>query len=529
MNGPERLGFPESRAEGDRSLLEVSDLNVSYGRTRALIDANLIIKAGEIHAVIGENGCGKSTLVKTISGIVRPSSGTLKWKQTSTIFKGPRAAQAAGVVTVFQETLVADEMSVLDNLCLGTDGTFRHGLGRQISRLMGRKHLDELGLHEVGLDAPLWQLPLSRRHLVAIARALMRSWSLLILDEATAALDVSDSRRLFGIIRKAKTNGRSILYISHRMDEIEDLADNVTVLRSGRAVGLLARKDVTRRAMLDLMSPPTLATRALVDRKLSEISEHPSHTQDIVFRATDVKLESHAEPLNLDIVRGEVIGLAGLEGHGQVGFLRCLAGWQKPQAGRLVLMVVPDRSTEIKSSQQMLAHSVAYVPGDRKREGIFASLSVLDNLMLPSLGKFSTAGIIALSKVGQRAADLIERMKVKPPVLGATIENLSGGNQQKVVVGRWIATGASVLLLEDPMRGVDVTSKAEIVGVLSRLVDDGATLVFLSTEVEELVDICHRVVVFRDQTIFRVINRTELTTQAIVSAMLGHVDHVQSQ
>jgi ABC-type sugar transport system ATPase subunit len=504
----------------EQPLLEVSDLHVSYGETRALIGASLAVGPGEVHALIGENGCGKSTLVKTISGIVRPGSGGLRWHGESMSFRRPRDAQSAGIMTVFQETLIADELSVLDNLCLGLDGIFRAGMKKASAADAARAQLDKLGLVDVGLNEPLWRLPLSRRHLVAIARALMRPWELLILDEATSALDIEDREHLFAVVRENAANGRGVLYISHRMDEIENLAAKVTVLRSGETVGVMARDEMSREKILRIMSPPSRAERERVDE--ARQAGPARGAQKAVLRTVDLQLAGSAAPINIELAQGEVLGLAGLEGHGQVTFLRCLAGWQRPHAGTVTVDTAgSSQPSQIIGPRQALRHGVAYVPGDRKREGIFGALSVLDNLMLPSLSRFARGGVLNLAKEREAAAALADRLKVKTASLTTAIESLSGGNQQKVVVGRWIAIAPRILLLEDPMRGVDVTSKAEIMRVLSELVAEGVSLMFLSTEVEELVDFCDRVLVFREQSVTEVILRTGLTEESVVSAMLG--------
>ncbi|MCW2847439.1 MAG: hypothetical protein JWR90_1413 [Marmoricola sp.] len=500
------------------TLLEVSDLNVSYGQTRALVDASIVVRRGEVHALIGENGCGKSTLVKTISGIVRPGSGTLTWQGEAASLRRPRDAQRRGIVTVFQETLVADELSVLDNLCLGQGGTFRRGQGRAEAERAATKQMSRLGLGDLDLSQPMWRLPLSRRHLVAIGRALMRPWDLLLLDEATSALDIEDRERLFTVIREGAAEGRGILYISHRLDEIETLADTVTVLRSGRIAGVLDRSVMSRSEIVRLMSPPSRAVRERVDRAASAA---PSAGTP-VLRVEGARLDAAGRAFDLEIAAGEILGLAGLEGHGHARFLRCLAGWDSLHAGT-VTAIDPDSgtSTPIRNATNANKAQVAYVPGDRKREGIFAASSVEDNLTLPALRRFSRMGLLDLGRMRTAASELSERMRLVAASPQVAIETLSGGNQQKVVLGRWIATSPRVLLLDDPMRGVDVNSKADIMSVLSELVAEGVSLVLLSTEVEELVDVCHRVAVFREQSLHQLLPREALDEETVVAAMLG--------
>jgi ABC-type sugar transport system ATPase subunit len=502
---------------GGPMLLEVSGLHVSYGQTKALVDASLAVRRGEVHALIGENGCGKSTLVKTISGIVRPGSGTIRWQGEETSLRRPREAQTKGIVTVFQETLVADELSVLDNLCLGQGGTFRQGLRRSEAERSAVEQMGRLGLADLDLDQPMWRLPLSRRHLVAIGRALMRPWDLLLLDEATSALDIEDRERLFTVIRDGAAQGRGVLYISHRLDEIETLADKVTVLRSGRTVGVLDKTTMSRQEIVKLMSPPTRAVRERVDRSATtaETSSTP------VLAVEGAKLSDSAEPFDLVVSSGEILGLAGLEGHGHARFLRCLAGWESLSDGKVTALDSRGDSATIRTAADASRAGIAYVPGDRKREGIFAALSVEDNFTLPTLRRFAKMGLLDLGRMRAAAAELSTRMRLVAAGPDVAIETLSGGNQQKVVLGRWIASQPRVLLLDDPMRGVDVNSKADIMAVLSQLVTEGVSLVLLSTEVEELVDVCHRVAVFREQTLQDVLPRTDLDEETVVAAMLG--------
>jgi ABC-type sugar transport system ATPase subunit len=378
--------------------------------------------------------------------------------------------------------------------------------------------MSRLGLGDLDLSQPMWRLPLSRRHLVAIGRALTRPWELLLLDEATSALDIEDRERLFTVIREGAAEGRGILYISHRLDEIETLADTVTVLRSGRSVGVLDRSSMSRQEIVRLMSPPTRAARERVDRAAAAA---PS-TGAPVLRVQGARLDPAGRPFDLEIEAGEILGLAGLEGHGHARFLRCLAGWESLEAGTVT---APDPATgearTIRTAMDASRSQVAYVPGDRKREGIFAASSVEDNLTLPALRRYSRLGFLDLGRVRAAAAELSERMRLVAAGPQVAIETLSGGNQQKVVLGRWIATAPRVLLLDDPMRGVDVNSKADIMAVLSELVAEGVSLVLLSTEVEELVDVCHRVAVFREQSLHELLPQEALHEETVVAAMLG--------
>jgi ABC-type sugar transport system ATPase subunit len=340
---------------------------------------------------------------------------------------------------------------------------------------------------------------------------------LLLLDEATSSLDIEDRQRLFTVIREGAAEGRGVLYISHRLDEIETLADTVTVLRSGRTVGVLNRASMSRQEIVRLMSPPTRAVRARVDQ-VTALEQTPAAAP--VLAVHGARLTATAEPFDLSLQPGEVLGLAGLEGHGHARFLRCLAGWDSLTTGTVVAHDAGGATTIHTAADAQRSH-VSYVPGDRKREGIFAALSVEDNLTLPTLNRFAHLGMLDTKRLRTSTLKMTKRMQLVAAGPDALIETLSGGNQQKVVLGRWIASSPRVLLLDDPMRGVDVNSKADIMAVLSALVADGVALVLLSTEVEELVDVCHRVAVFREQSLFDVLARTDLDEETVVAAMLG--------
>ena len=485
------------------------------------MDCSLTLLSGEVRAVIGENGSGKSTLVKVLSGLRPPDAGTISWLgEGRSFFRTPREAQESGISTVFQETLVADDLSVVDNIVMGTDGMLRRGRPLAQERARARAILDELGLDGVSLDTPLSQLSLARRHLVAVARSLLRPWRLLILDEATSALDVEDRDRLFDIVRREVSDRRAVLFITHRLDEIALLADQVTVLRSGASIATVPVAEASRDTIVQLMAPPVKQVQERV-RQHERPQSAVATPDDAVLVATDIRLRPSAAPFSLTVGQGEVLGLAGLEGHGQADFLQTLAGWFAPNEGRVTVRDKSGAWVQIEAPSKALKHGVAYVPVDRKREGIFAALPVSDNLLLPSLYGLTRWGIIGRTRQRSLAATLMDRMHVQAPGADAAVESLSGGNQQKVLLGRWVNAAPRVLLLNDPMRGVDPNSKTDLLDVLTDLVAEGLTIVLLSTELEELVTLCGRVAVFRDQALVAVLERAQLDETQIVRAMLG--------
>ncbi|HVV94102.1 MAG TPA: ATP-binding cassette domain-containing protein [Hyphomicrobiales bacterium] len=341
---------------GGGEILRTSGLRRAFGETVALADCSFDVRLGEIHALVGENGSGKSTLIKILSGILPPDGGTLAWDGAPARFGSPREAQHAGIATVFQETLVLDQLTVRDNVVLGLDPLVRRRISAAEERRLTRTALDRLGLDLDG-ETPLARLSLAERQSVTIARALLRPWRLLILDEATSALDIGARDRLFDALRRFAAEGRAVLLISHRMDEIETLADRATVLQSGRSVATLAAAESSTERLLALMSTREEAMAVEGDLKV----EASRSLGPAVLTLTGVAVQPGAAPSDLAVRAGEIVGLAGLEGHGQVAFLECAVGLSRPAAGTVATADGP-----VASFAGAARQGVIYLPRDRK-------------------------------------------------------------------------------------------------------------------------------------------------------------------
>jgi ABC-type sugar transport system ATPase subunit len=473
------------------------------------------LRSGEIHALVGENGSGKSTLVKLLSGILHPDEGSLVVDGDDLRRIGsPAEARELGIATVLQEVLVVGSLTVLDNLWLGADGAFRTRVPESRKRTEGGAVLAQLLERPPPLDVLMETLDLATRQTCAIARALLQPHRVLILDESTSALDVSVRERLFAVLQDLRSRGVAVVFISHRMDEIEALADRATVLRSGTDVGTLENRSTFARDLLQLMTGEELDVASRT---------HPRGIPGaVVLQVNDLKLSREAGSFSAAFRAGEIVGLAGLEGHGQERFLRVLAGLDAPAEGEVARML--DGTAQPVVSQHRAAQlGIAYVPRDRRRDGIFEPLSILDNFSLPTLHRDAAAGrILTTRRRRRRFAGYVDRLDIKLAEQDDPITTLSGGNQQKVLMARWLATDPRALLLNDPTRGVDARTKGGIYALLGELASEGVAIVVLSTEIEEQLVVMDRVLVFRENQVFAKLDEGELTREALIAAFFGH-------
>jgi ABC-type sugar transport system ATPase subunit len=515
------------------SRLVIEGMSRSFGETRALTLATLRLGTGEIHSLAGENGSGKSTLIKILSGVLRPDSGRLIWEGDARQLGSPSSAQGMGISTVFQETLIVPEMTVRDNIYLGTDRLFRYG-HRGSEELAGaRQALSDLGLDGLDLDRPMWTLSLAERQLTTVARAIIRPWRLLILDEATSALDSRQRDRLFDYLRLARSQGKSVLFTSHRMDEVLGLADQITVLRQGRTVATMAVSEASRSGILGHMSGRVDVDAFAADVTGADVPTGPrragarqqSPAPQPILRAEELTLRAASKPISMEIRAGQILGLAGLEGQGQVEFVECLCGLRRPAAGHSLAVGDNGESRTVRSYAGANRLGIRYVPRDRRHEGLFGPLSVFDNFAVTLWGKFNWLGVLRRQEVRKRFEDFAVSSRLVSASPRRPISNLSGGNQQKILLGRWIAMRPRVLVLNDPLRGVDVNTKEELYGLLRRLAADGVAIIFLSTEIVELLTLTDQIAVFHEGSLVAMLPTETSSDTDVVAAMFGDDQH----
>jgi ABC-type sugar transport system ATPase subunit len=499
--------------------LRVEHLAKRFGSTEALRDCTFELLHGEVHAILGENGSGKSTLVKILAGVHRPDSGLLELEgEPQNRIPTPQASMRAGIVTVFQEVLVVPQRTVLDNVWLGADGLVRKCARPAEKRERATAVLAELLGEVPRLDEPAVTLPLSVRQACCIARALVRDPKVLILDESTSALDVATRDNVFKIVGRLRSEGRSVIFISHRMDEIEEIGDRVTVLRSGVSVATRLRGTATSRDLVELMTgQEQLVTERRVDDDSGRIGK-------VVLKTRGIRLHRDGTPIDIEVRAGELVGLAGLEGHGQDRMLRILGGLAVPDEGE-VTYLAGDREVRIRTAHDALANRVVYVPRDRRTESIFDSRSILDNFALPTQQRDERLGIVVTRKTDKRFREYVASLKIVSGRSRNLITTLSGGNQQKVVTARWLAANPAVLLLNDPTRGVDIGAKHDIYRELIGVARTGVAVVMLSTEVDEHIELMDRILVFREGQLAEEINRNAATRQGLVASFFGSREH----
>ncbi|KIC48021.1 sugar ABC transporter ATP-binding protein [Tateyamaria sp. ANG-S1] len=488
-------------------LLEMQGISMHFGATKALDKVDFVCKAGEVHAILGENGAGKSTLMKLIAGVLQPTDGMIRVDGEKVSLSSPKAALRHGLVCMFQELSLVPDLTVRENLLLGARDA---GLGWLQGKGLdaAQQTLARIGGEDIAQGARVADLTLPQRQQVEIAKAIMKKPRLLILDEATSALSASVVEKVFDLIREERDNGTAVLFISHRFHEIEALADRISVFRNGRRVETFAKGAHDYGAIIDMM----------VGQKIEELfpPKPPSDPEaEIVLHVEGLNWEDRVKSVNLTVRRGQIIGLGGLDGQGQGAFMMGLFGLLRKTQGTTALAGAPAAITGPKAAKQSEL-GLAYIPEDRKTEGLILDQSIEENLELAALGrKDLDAGDPSLY------AGSLEQLALKHGGLNLPVSSLSGGNQQKVVLAKWLALNPRCLLLADPTRGIDVKTKTQIYNILRKLADQGASVILLSTDYEELIQLCDETHVFFDGQIVASLSGDDLTPQNIIAAALN--------
>jgi ribose transport system ATP-binding protein len=506
--GATALATPDAAAP----LMALQGVTKRYGGVTALDSVDFACRLGSIHAVLGENGAGKSTLIKIMSGVVTPDEGRMTLEDRDIRFPTPAAANAAGVVCIFQELSLLQDLSVADNICIA-DPPRRFGMidGRA-QRRVAEAALARIGCEDVDPRLRVRDLPLSRRQMVEIAKALAKKPRLLILDEATSALTAADVERVFDVLRRLRHEGLAILTISHRMHEIAAVCDTCSVFRNGRHIDTFPQGARTDAELVEMM----------IGR---EITAHfpprrPPPRVDPVLEVRDLRWEDRLNGVSLTVGRGEIVGLGGLDGQGQKEMLLGLFGVLRGLRGDVLLDGAPARPGSPAAARSG-AVGMALIPEDRKTEGLMLPMSIADNLVAASLDDLSVGPFLNRPRIEQAVREGMDALRIKAGAVEDPVSTLSGGNQQKVVIAKWLMTKPKVVLLNDPTRGIDVGTKQEIYRLLRRLAEEGVAILLYSTDYEELIGCCDRVAVMYDGRIVRMLEGEAITEKAIVASALN--------
>ncbi|MEZ4771077.1 MAG: sugar ABC transporter ATP-binding protein [Caldilineales bacterium] len=503
-------------ADSDQVILTMTGISRAFPGVQALQDVDFNLRRGEIHALMGENGAGKSTLIKVLTGVEHPDSGVITLDGKVVQVKSPQHAQELGISTVYQEINLCPNLTVAENIMIGREP---HRAGRIDWKAMNRQAREILLRLDVDIDVTqtLGSYSVAIQQMAAIVRALdITSAKILILDEPTSSLDAYETDQLFQVMRKLKSQGTAIIFITHFIDQVYEISDRITVLRNGKLVGVY---DTDALPQLELIS--NMLGRIVVD--LDDVSRHKAArahdaSADPLMQARGLGSTGAIDPFDLDLYAGEVMGFAGLLGSGRTEIANLLFGVDKPDQGTLTLGGQPVRKFSPLAS---IERGVALSPEDRKAAGIVDDLSVRENIVLAIQASRGWFRYLSSAKQSEIADKYIKLLNIVTPSAEQPVKNLSGGNQQKVILARWLATNPQVLILDEPTRGIDVGAKAEIQKLVVALADEGKACIFISSELEEVLRCSNKVVVLRDQEKISELSGDEMNEDVIMRTIAG--------
>ncbi|WHA44077.1 sugar ABC transporter ATP-binding protein [Agrobacterium larrymoorei] len=494
------------------AVLALKGIEKSFGSISVLRGVDFDVRAGEVHALMGENGAGKSTMIRIMSGAHQPSSGDVVLDGEAVRFGQPRAAQAAGISVVHQELLLFPALTVAENIFLGHAPKTSIGLlDRRAMREQAHALLSRLDCPELDVDARVESLSVANRQRIEIARALSRNARVLIMDEPTAALAEADVVRLLDVIKALKNDGVGIVYVSHRMDEVFRISDRVTVLRDGKTVASNDIGEVTEANLVSMM----------VGREISQL--FPKETVPLgeaVLELDALSCAGRVENVSLTVRAGEILGIAGLVGSGRTELAETVFGISPASSGEIRINGKP---VKVDNVRQAVDHGIAYVPEDRAQHGLVKRQTIRDNVAITVIDKLTNGWLVDRRQEQSLASDAIARFAVRTRGPSQIVGELSGGNQQKVVIAKWLASAPKVLILDEPTRGVDVGAKSEIHKLMVQLAREGMAIIMISSELPEVLGMSDRIAVMNDHRMVAILDRSEATPETIGAAMMrGH-------
>ncbi len=494
----------------DTPLFALRNVSKVFPGVKALDDVQLELYPGQVTALVGENGAGKSTLVKTMTGIYQPEAGDIWFDGEVVSFPNPEVARQMGITAIHQETVLFDELSVAENIFVGSYPTkgWLKSIDWPTMNERAQAILDEIEA-PLSPTAQLKGLSIGQKHMVAIARALSVKARVVILDEPTAALSHHEIQELYEIIERLKASGTAILFITHKFDEIIAVADRYTVFRDGRYIGAGSIKDVTEPELVEMM-----VARSVKDTYPKVEAEFG----DTVFKVENLSHPTEFDDISFDVRRGEILGLYGLVGAGRTEIMKAIIGLSPKASGQIYLDGQP---ISIRSPAEAIHHGIVYVPEERQQQGVMLDLPIYQNISLPQLHRTSKGGFLRPSREYELTQDYAKRLNVKTSNWSEVVNNLSGGNQQKVVIAKWLATDPKVIILDEPTKGIDIGSKAAVHQFMSELVQQGLAVIMVSSELPEVMGMADRIIVMHEGLITQTLSRSEASAERIVSAATG--------
>jgi ribose transport system ATP-binding protein len=502
------LVAPE-QARPPEVLLSMEHIGKTFPGVRALDDVDLEVRAGEVLALVGENGAGKSTLMKILTGALPKDAGTIRLGGSEPALHSPADALAQGISMIHQELALIPHLDAGQNIYLGREPERRLGIidWRKLYD-QARKQLEMVGI-DVDPHTTVSELSIAQQQMVEIGKALSRQARLIVMDEATSSLTETETARLFELIRALKDRGVTVIYISHRIEEVFEIADRVTVLRDGHVVGTYAVGQVT----------PAELVEKMVGRDIADLfQKQEAQRREVVLEVKGLASAGYLHDVSFQLYGGEILGLAGLVGSGRTTLALTLFGVEKLQAGEII---VSGQRVAVDSPQAAIRHKIGLVPEDRKAQALFLNMSVAENVVISALAKLSYLGLINFARVRRLAQQYVKQLGIRTPSLGQRTRNLSGGNQQKLVIARWLALNPAILILDEPTRGIDVGAKAEIHALMSQLAQQGMGILMISSELPEVLGVSDRILVMREGQLVAEFDREEATQEAIMSAATG--------
>ena len=493
-----------------RFVFEARNVSRSFGVVQALKNVSLGIAEGEVHAIIGENGAGKSTLMNIFCGKLQPTSGELARNGQKAVFHSPIDAQKAGVGIAPQEVSLVPNLSVYENILLGAQRTQGPRIDWTATRRAAIDNLHSVD-DTINPDTPVRRLSKAQQQLVQIARAAATEARILIFDEPTAALTYRETEKLYSYIRNFRKAGGSVFYISHRLDEILQLSDRISVLRDGEFIAELDPKSATKEEMVNHM----------VGREVNRAARkvRPEFAQaETVLRVEGLSRAGEFQDVSFVLKKGEILGISGLVGAGRTEVAKCIFGLTHKSGGKVELF---GKERNIRSPADAIRLGLVYLPEERKQEGLFPLLSIAENMAMPSLDQFRGLLHMRLSDMFREVQGYVERLKIKIGNPKDRITSLSGGNQQKVIIGRWLMKNSKILILDEPTRGIDVNAKFEIQRELRRLTENGLSIIFISSEIEEVIDVSDRIIVMHEGSVKGLCTAAEASPERLMQLAMN--------